>query len=84
MNLFPEKVKKLMLPCKIEIEKPEVIEAYDTRILPSNICAGSNEENVSGSTCCEMKKKEEIKVNESSKIIFTKNLHFYYFDLFIY
>ena len=76
MNLFPEKLKKLMLPCQIETE-----EIVDNTITPNinlannNVLIGStNEEILSGSTCYENKKVLEkvndLKIDDTSKIIY--------------
>lgn len=88
MNLFPENIRNLMLPCKIEIEKPE--ENKNNYIVINNNVHSLelNEEIISGSTCCENKKIEDVNKADTSKkhilyiSIFLNNLLIYFIYLF--
>jgi len=69
MNLFPEKLRKLMIPCEIEVEKSE--ERQVNKINLNNVISTSEdafEENISGSTCYEKKNFDALGIEDSSKI----------------
>lgn len=86
MNLFPESIRKLMLPCKIEIEKTQ--ENINNNCININQAINNlfsselNEENFSGSTCCENKQIEHLDIEDLSKRNI-KNLYQNFFLLFI-
>jgi len=68
MNLLPQNIRKLMLPCEIEIEKIEENEADINQININPPSCDLNEEIFSGSTCCEKKKIEDIKNEDTSNL----------------
>jgi len=69
MNLFPDKIRKIMLPCIIEKDQNEENVDLLKNVIINNQIAEGNEEIISGSTCCENKKIENFKIDNISSII---------------
>jgi hypothetical protein len=65
MNLFPDKLRNLMLPCIIEKNQDKEIkeEINNHNTIPREIPEG-NEEIISGSTCYENQKIENVIIDE--------------------